>query len=60
MKKYKVSWIDRIGLETIVEAESEDKVRELFDTGQIDTALEPDGFVETEYDSLNIEVVEDA
>lgn len=56
MKKYKISWTDKVGFYSIVEAENEEQAQELFDTGQI-LSVEPDSYVETIYDSLNIEEV---
>ncbi len=49
--KFKVSWIDLVGFYTHIEADSKEEAVKKFHDGEID-GIEPDGFCETETDSV--------
>lgn len=54
--RFKIKWTDCVGYETEVEANSAEEARAKFDAGEIDAAT-PDGFCETEVDSIEVEEI---
>lgn len=50
--KFRITWIDCVGFEIEVEADSPEEALRIFDAGEIDAAPEPDGFCEMETDSV--------
>ena len=53
MPRFEIKWTECVGYRTVVDAKDAAEAQRMFDAGEINSC-EPDGFCETETDSVEI------
>jgi len=54
--KFRINWTENVGYYTEIEADSKEEALRAFENGEHDSC-EPDGFCETETDSIEVTVI---